>query len=85
MGNRIGINYIRILYAMFVLLAIYQGIFSENYVQAASNMALALIFDPFDQQEPWGERPTWQKAWLICHLGMAAALLGYGISLDQAL
>lgn len=83
MGNKIGTKYIRIFYALFIFLAIYQSIFSANYIQAASNMALALIFDPFNQDEPWDKRTKWQRIWLIVHLAAAAALLGYGISLDH--
>lgn len=40
-------------------------------------MALALVFDPYDQAVPWNERPRWMKLLLIGHLGLAAALLGH--------
>lgn len=71
----------RVLYGLFIVLALYQSLFSKNYIDAASSLAIALIFDPFNQEQPWNERPTWQKVWLFVHLGLAAAILGYGIAL----
>lgn len=71
------------LYSLFILLAIYQSVFSKAYIDAASSMAIALIFDPFNQEQPWNERPKWQRAWLIIHLAMAAALLGFGIGINE--
>ena len=43
-------------------------------------LALALIFDPYDQTVKWNERPRWIEILLIAHLGVAAALLGYVMS-----
>jgi hypothetical protein len=48
-------------------------------MQAGSSIGIASAFDPFDQDQKWNDRPTWQKAVLFVHLGVAAALLGYGI------
>jgi hypothetical protein len=58
--NRIG-------YVAFVLLAIYYLIFSRDISQAMGTLAIALIFDPFDQTVPFGKRPLYQRAWLIVH------------------
>jgi hypothetical protein len=42
-------------------------------------LGIGLAFDPFDINQPWNERPMWQKAWLIIHLGTCAACLGFEI------
>jgi hypothetical protein len=69
----------KFLYIGFVLLGTFQAFFSKEYLQAASSFGIALAFDPFDQEQQWNDRPTWQKAVLVVHLALAAALLGYGI------
>jgi hypothetical protein len=69
----------KFLYIGFVLLGLFQAFFSKDYMQAASSFGIALAFDPFDPEQKWNDRPTWQKAVLFLHLGVAAALLGYGI------
>lgn len=69
----------KILYIGFVLLGLFQVFFSKDYLQAASSIGIALAFDPFDPEQKWNDRPTWQKAVLIVHLAVAAALLGYAI------
>jgi hypothetical protein len=70
----------RVVYTLFIALALYQTLVVNDFVDAASSMGISLIFDPFDPKVAWKERPIWQRAWLFFHLGIAAALLGYGIS-----
>lgn len=76
-------GFYRIAYSLFILLAIYQVFVRKDFVDAASNMGIGLVFDPFNPKISWKERPNWQKAWLLIHLAIAAALLGYGISLGE--
>ena len=71
------------LYIGFVLVGLFQAIFSKDYMQAASSLGIALAFDPFDPEQKWNERPTWQKAVLIIHLGLVAAMFGFGIGLND--
>lgn len=73
-------RFYRVVYILFILLALYQLVAREDFIDAASSMAIALIFDPFNQATPWGQRPVWQRAWLIVHLGVAAGLFGYGVA-----
>lgn len=73
----------RIAYALFIALSVYHIFYNKAYIDAASTMGIALIFDPFDPLIPWDKRPIWQRGWLIVHLGIAAALFGYGISLTE--
>lgn len=77
--NKSSTRFNRILYGMFILLAIYQSVISLNFIEAATAMGIALIFDPFNPQQPWNERPIWQRVWLILHLAIAAGLLGFAM------
>ena len=73
----------KFLYVGFLLLGIYQAIFTKNYIQAASSLGIGLAFDPFNQEQKWNERPTWQKTVLIIHLALVAAMFGFGIGLND--
>ncbi len=73
----------KFLYIGFVLVGLFQALFSNDYMQAASSFGIALAFDPFDPEQKWNDRPKWQKAVLILHLAMVAALFGFGIGLND--
>jgi hypothetical protein len=76
-------NFNKILYIGFVVLSIYFIVFKRDFSDAAIQLGIALAFDPFDQTVSWKERPTWQKAVLIIHLAIVAALLGYDIGFND--
>jgi hypothetical protein len=44
-----------------------------------SNIGIALIFDPFDTKQAFNERPKWQQVWLVVHVCVLFAALGYGL------
>ncbi len=71
------------LYIGFIILGLYQAIFTKDYVQAAASIGIGLAFDPFDIEQKWNERPIWQKAVLLIHLALVAALFGLGIGLND--
>jgi hypothetical protein len=71
------------LYIGFILLGMYQTFVTKEYLQAASSLGIGLAFDPFDQEQKWNERPTWQKAILIAQLASVAALFGFGVGLND--
>jgi hypothetical protein len=71
----------RILYIMFVIFAAYQFFGQHAYVEAASSLGIGLAFDPFNTEQPWNERPLWQKIWLFAHLAIVALLFGYGVGI----
>jgi O-antigen ligase len=71
------------LYIGFVILGLYQAIANHDYIQAAYSLGIGMAFDPFNPEQKWNERPLWQKAVLIVHLAVVAALLGFGIGLDD--
>ena len=73
-------RFYRFLYVMFILLGIYQVAMNSDFIQGASSFGIALIFDPFNHQVTWSDRPSWQRLWLYVHLGIAAAVLGYGFA-----
>lgn len=56
------------LYAGFFLWGLYLLTIKENVGDAAIYLGIALAFDPFDVNQKWNDRPTWQKALLILHL-----------------
>jgi hypothetical protein len=66
------------LYGGFTALGIFQAIHGE-FNQAAISLSIALINDPFNPNQTWKERPLWQKAALLIHLGLCAAFFGYEI------
>ena len=71
------------LYIGFLLLGLYQAIFSKDYMEAAASLGIGLAFDPFDTAQTWNDRPTWQKAVLVLHLALVAAMFGFGIGLND--
>ena len=75
----------KFLYIGFFLLGLFQAFFSKDYMQAAASLGIGMAFDPFNQEQKWNERPTWQKVVLIIHLALVAAMFGYGIGLVDRL
>ena len=73
----------KFLYVGFLLLGIYQAMFTKDYIQAASSLGIGMAFDPFSPEQKWNDRPTWQKAVLIIHLALVAAMFGLGIGLHD--
>ena len=73
----------KFLYIGFLILGLYQALFSKDYIQAASSLGIGLAFDPFDTEQKWNDRPMWQKAVLIIHLALVAAMFGLGIGLND--
>lgn len=73
----------KVLYLGFLLLGIYQALFSKDYMQAAASFGIGLAFDPFDPEQKWNDRPTWQKVVLIVNLALVAAMFGFGIGIND--
>lgn len=71
------------LYIGFLLLGLYQAVVTKDYIQAAASLGIGLAFDPFDIEQKWNDRPTWQKAVMIIHLALVAAMFGFGIGLND--
>jgi hypothetical protein len=46
-------------------------------------LGIGLAFDPFDTEQKWNDRPTWQKVILVIHLALVAAMFGFGIALSD--
>lgn len=72
----------RFLYIGFLLLGLYQAFFSKDYMQSAASLGIGMAFDPFNVEQKWNDRPTWQKAVLIIHLVFVAAMFGFGFWLQ---
>ncbi len=73
----------KFLYVGFLALGLYQALINKDYIQAASSMGIGLAFDPFDTEQKWTDRPTWQKAVLIIHLALVAGMFGLGVGLND--
>lgn len=71
------------IYIGFLLLGAFQVFVSKEYSQAASSIGIGLVFDPFDQEKKWKDRPFWQKAVLFIHLAVVAALFGFSIAIND--
>lgn len=68
----------RWLYGGFVLLCVYFLIQGE-FINAASNLGIALIFDPFDQTVKWNDRKLYQRIWLFVHVALVIVLFVAGM------
>lgn len=65
----------RYIHLAFVLYGL-SIVFTTNQAnQAVIYFGLALAFDPFDVNQPWKERPHWQKSILIAELVFTFLLL----------
>jgi hypothetical protein len=73
-GRDITKKFNRIAYGVSVLLALYFLLISKDVSQAMATLGIALIFDPFDQKVTFGNRPLYQRAWLMIHLACVLAL-----------
>lgn len=73
----------RFLYVGFLLLGLFQAIFSRDYMQAAASLGIGLAFDPFNTEQKWGDRPRWQKGVLILNLALVAMMFGFGIGFND--
>lgn len=69
-------KFYRFLYGGFVLFGLYYAVFSKNFNDAGMMLGIALAFDPFNQSQPFSERPIWQKAWLIVHVILVFTFFG---------
>ena len=58
----------KFLYVGFLLLGLFQVFFTKDTMQAAASLGIALAFDPFNTEQKWNDRPTWQKMTLIDQL-----------------
>jgi hypothetical protein len=73
----------KFLYIGFLLLGIYQALVPKDYMQAASSLGIGMAFDPFNTEQKWKDRPTWQKAVLFIHLALVFTMFGLGIGLNR--
>ncbi len=66
----------RYAYIAYMVLVIYLFL-KGDYEWAFTNMGIALVFDPFDPNVKWQQRPLYQKVWLLVHLTLTFAGLAY--------
>lgn len=63
------------IYLGFVLVGIFYLI-QKSIGSALIYLGIALAFDPFNPEETWKDRPTWQKFILVIHLAIVFGLMG---------
>ncbi len=73
----------KITYTLFICIALYQILLKNDLIDAAINLGIGLIFDPFNRRVEWSKRPLWQKIWLCTHLSIVILLLLIGIFSDK--
>ena len=62
----------RFTYFLYLVLVAY--LFIKGDVEwAITNLGVALVFDPFDANVKWKNRPRYQKVWLIAHVTLTFA------------
>lgn len=67
-------NFNKILYLSFILLGgIY--LYQKNIGQTLLYFGIALAFDPFNIEQKWNDRSTWQKIVLISHLSIVFGMV----------
>jgi hypothetical protein len=71
------------LYIGFILIGLHQAFYSKDYMSAAASIGIGMAFEPFNPEQKWNDRPTWQKVILIIHLALVAAMFGLGIGLND--
>jgi hypothetical protein len=62
----------RYAYSLFLLLVLYLLV-RGDIENATINLGIALIFDPFDVNLKWQDRPLYQRVWLLVHLALTFA------------
>lgn len=67
-------------YGAFIVVSLYFFFFNKDLSTAVANFGIALVFDPFNQQQAWSNRPIWQRGWLIIHLLVLFTGFGFLIS-----
>lgn len=83
--EKVNASFNKFIYMAFCIFAVYFILFQKDYSSAASNLGIALAFDPFNQNQPWQERPKWQRALLVIHLAVVALLFGLAVGLGDKL
>lgn len=51
----------RVIYLFFVVVGVVSLVMQE-YLTTVSLLGIAILFDPFDADQSWREKPFWQKA-----------------------
>ena len=46
----------------------------RDLTQAYIFWAIAMVFDPFNVNQPYAERPFYQKAWMFVHIAIVLAI-----------
>jgi len=67
-------TYTKYIYLALVILGTFYLV-EKNIGQALVTLGIALVFDPFNPDQPWADRPVWQKITLLVHLAIVFGLV----------
>lgn len=67
-------NFNKVLYSGFIILGSFY-LFQKDIGQTLIYFGIALAFDPFNIEQKWDERPSWQKIVLITHLSIVFGMV----------
>lgn len=62
----------RVAYILYLILVIYLVI-QGDMEWAVINLGVAMVFDPFNTEVKWRQRPLYQRLWLVAHLTLVLA------------
>lgn len=54
----------RIIYVTFIVIGLF-SLIMQNYLVTVALLGLAILFDPFNINQSWSEKPFWQKTVFI--------------------
>lgn len=67
-------KFTKYIYLVLVILGVFYLI-EKSIGQALVPLGIALAFDPFNPEQPWADRPVWQKITLLVHLAIVFGLV----------
>lgn len=67
-------KFTKYIYLVLVILGVFYLI-EKSIGQALVPLGIALAFDTFNPEQPWADRPVWQKMTLLVHLAIVFGLV----------
>ncbi|MCU0335081.1 MAG: hypothetical protein MUF62_08510 [Chitinophagaceae bacterium] len=68
---------LRVAYTLFTIGGLILSLrgWPQHLGDGLAMFGIALAFDPFDTAQPFGQRPRWQRAWLLVHVAGVLVML----------
>jgi hypothetical protein len=72
--NGMATKFNKYIYLVLVVLGVIYLV-EKSTGQAVIYLGIALAFDPFNPDQKWNDRPSWQKMLLLVHLAVVFGLV----------